>query len=145
MSTQQQHRSAPSDLMSLTTHDPEQLAEAWGIRLIETSKLDSRFNGMYLAQHRAIIMRADLDYWTRRSCLAHELGHARYGDSHHANPRAESRADRFAANLLIDPGQYLRLEQLHDGHTGAIAHELGITPHLLQVWKASTENAIKSA
>lgn len=145
MTTQQQHRSAPSTLTSLTTRDPEQLAEAWGIRLIETGKLDPRFNGMYLAQHHAIVLRTDLDYWTRRSCLAHELGHARYGDSHHANARAEARADRFAANLLIDPDRYLQLEQLHEGHEGAIAHELGITPQLLQVWKASTENILKSA
>ena len=145
MNTPQQHRSAPSALTSLKTRDPERLAEAWGIRLIETSSLDPRFNGMYLAQHHAIVLRTDLDYWTRRSCLAHELGHARYGDAHYANPRSEARADRFAADLLIDPDQYLQLEQLHDGHTGAIAHELGITPHLLQVWKASTENIIKSA
>ena len=80
MNTQQQHRSAPSTLTSLKTRDPERLAEAWGIRLIETNRLDPRFNGMYLERHHAIVLRTDLDYWTRRSCLAHELGHARYGD-----------------------------------------------------------------
>lgn len=145
MNTPQQHRSAPNDLKSQTIPEPEHLAEAWGIRIIETNQLDPRFNGMYLDHHRTILLRSDLDYWTRRSCLAHELGHARYGDTHFANVRAEARADRFAADLLICPEQYLRLEQLHEGHEGAIAHELGITPHLLQVWKSSAENFLRSA
>lgn len=145
MNFQQRRRSAPSDSMSRSLRDPDLLAEAWGIRVIETRKLDPRFNGMFLARHRAIILRADLDYWTRRSCLAHELGHAKYGDTHHANARAEARADRFAANFLIDPAQYAQLEQIHEGHLGGIAHELGVTPHLLQVWKDNLEHRIKSA
>lgn len=131
MNTPQQHKSAPTRSRSQKAPngiEPETLAEQMGIHIIETSELDPRFNGMYLHNHKVIVMRSNLDYWTRRSCLAHELGHAHYGDEIHGDPRAEARADRFAAHLLIDEESYRAAERLHDGHEGAIALDLGITP-----------------
>lgn len=148
MNTPQQPKNTPIRSKNRITRsdiDPESLAEQMGIRIIETSKLDPRFNGMYLHKHNVIVMRSKLDYWTRRSCLAHELGHAHYGDEAHGDPRAEARADRYAAHLLIDEDSYRAAERLHDGHEGAIALELGITPDLLRVWKRTTEqNAIRT-
>ncbi|MDN8624550.1 ImmA/IrrE family metallo-endopeptidase [Corynebacterium kroppenstedtii] len=69
------------------------------------------------------------------SILAHELGHAIHGDLGHGTPRQEARADRFAANLLITEDEYRQAEILYGPHPGAIAHELGVTNHLVAVWR----------
>lgn len=47
----------------------------------------------------------------------------------------ENRADRFAANLLITEDEYRQAEMLYGPHPGAIAHELGVTNHLVAVWR----------
>lgn len=115
--------------------DLDQLADALGVAVVETPYLDDGLNGQYLHHRRLILLRHGLDPWTRKSALAHELGHAYYGDNIHGDPRLERRADQFAAQILITPTEYRLAEKLHDGHTGAIAYELGVTPHLITVWK----------
>lgn len=77
-----------------------------------------------------------------RSTLAHELGHAYYGDDVNGDPRLERRADQFAAQILITPAEYRVAEILHDGNPGAIAYELGVTAHLIQVWRSVYEKVI---
>ena len=119
--------------------NPESLIESLGLTLIETRDLDPRFNAVYLHHRRAIVIQKDLDPYTRRCCLAHEIGHAVYGDTEHGNPRLERRADLFAANLLINIDEYAAAETLHEGNAGAIAHELGVTPNLLKLWKTDVE------
>lgn len=74
-----------------------------------------------------------------RCTLAHELGHAVHADDPHATgwlkARQECRADEYAARLLIDTTEYQLAEHLHGPHPGAIAAELGVTVHLVQVWR----------
>lgn len=115
--------------------DLDQLADALGVAVVETPYLDDGLNGQYLHHRRLILLRQGLDPWTRKSALAHELGHAWHGDDIHGDPRMERRADQFAAQILITPTEYRLAEKLHDGHIGAIAYELGVTPHLITVWK----------
>ncbi|WP_408931096.1 ImmA/IrrE family metallo-endopeptidase [Corynebacterium sp. YSMAA1_1_D6] len=75
-----------------------------------------------------------------RSVLAHELGHAHYGDTPtgngHYDQRQERRADEYAARLLINPHDFEAAATWHHGHLPAIADELEVTKHLLRVWKA---------
>ena len=111
------------------------LAAIMGVRIIETDRLDPRWNGQFSARHRAIVVRRSLDPWTKRSCIAHELGHAHYGDEQHGDPRAERRADRFAAQLLISEKAMRDAENITGPETGALAHHLGVTPNLIEVWK----------
>lgn len=115
--------------------DLDKLADALGVTVAETPHLDDGLNGQYLHHRRLILLHQGLDPWTRKSTLAHELGHAYYGDDIHGDPRMERRADQFAAQILITPDMYKNAEKLHDGHTGAIAYELGVTPHLVKTWK----------
>lgn len=115
--------------------DLDQLADALGVAVVETPYLDDGLNGQYLHHRRLILLRQGLDPWTRKSTLAHELGHAWHGDDIHGDPRLERRADQFAAQILITPDMYKNAEKLHEGHTGAIAYELGVTPHLVKTWK----------
>lgn len=115
--------------------DLDKLADALGVTVAETPHLDDGFNGQYLHHRRLILLRQGLDPWTRKSTLAHELGHAYYGDDIHGDPRLERRADQFAAQILITPDMYKNAEKLHEGHTGAIAYELGVTVRLVEVWR----------
>ncbi|MHD0036265.1 ImmA/IrrE family metallo-endopeptidase [Corynebacterium diphtheriae] len=63
------------------------------------------------------------------------LGHAWHGDDIHGDPRLERRADQFAAQILITPTEYRLAENLHEAHASGIAYELGVTPHLVEVWQ----------
>lgn len=114
--------------------DLDKIAELFGVRVGETTDLDPEWNGMYLHDRRLILIRKGLDYWKRRSVLAHELGHAFYGDEQHGDPRLELRADQYAARLLISEDEYRAAEHLHGPHPGAIAHELGVTPDVVTTW-----------
>ncbi|CAB0507709.1 ImmA/IrrE family metallo-endopeptidase [Corynebacterium diphtheriae bv. mitis] len=115
--------------------DLDKLADALGVTVAETPHLDDGLNGQYLHHRRLILLRQGLDPWTRKSILAHELGHAYYGDDIHGDPRLERRADQFAAQILITTSEYKAAEMLYGGNPGAIAYELGVTPHLVRVWQ----------
>lgn len=121
--------------------DLEELAQALGVSIAETPHLSDGLNGQYLHHRRLILLRSDLDPWTRSSTLAHELGHAYYGDDTNGDPRLERRADLWAAKLLISPAQYATAERLHGPHLGAIAWELGVTVDLVEAWKNAHEKA----
>ena len=93
--------------------------------------------GWYNHQTRRISLRKGLSYVQERCTLAHELGHDFY--RHAPNPgghnatKAERLADQYAADLLIDPQQLVELLQFHPTSPAAIAEELEVTQHLLNV------------
>ena len=95
--------------------------------------------GYYDHDRRLISLRADLRDRARRATLAHELGHAAAGDQRTGvdwlDQRAERRADEYAARLLISPEAYRAAEAERGPHLGAIARELGVTVHLVTVWR----------
>lgn len=113
----------------------DHLAEALNCRVIETDNLDPGLNALYLHHHRAIVIRRDLDPYTRRSCLAHELAHCFHGDEEHDDPRLERRANQWASRLLISEDEYAAAEQIHGPHPQAIAWELGVTPDVVITWR----------
>lgn len=98
--------------------------------------------GRWYPARRTISLRADLPARARRCTLAHELGHAVLG--HDAGPdlprwvveKQERAADRWAAETLISEDDYKSAEAALGPHPGAIAAELGVTVHLLEVWRA---------
>lgn len=90
--------------------------------------------GWYNHHRKQISLRHGMSTPQENSVLAHELGHAIHGDLGHGDTRQENRADRFAANLLISEDEYRQAEMLYGPHPGAIAQELGVTIHLVQVW-----------
>lgn len=119
----------------------EPLAAMLGVKIKESDDLHPGIDGIYLHQHRAIVIRRGLDPWVERSVLAHELGHTYYGDEDLNDPRLERRADLWAAKLLISPAQYAAAERLHGPHLGAIAWELGVTVDLVEAWRSAHEKA----
>ena len=115
--------------------DLDKIAELFGVHVIETNDLRPEWDGMYLHHRSLILIRKGLDYWKRRSILAHELGHVFYRDETHGDTRLEKRANEYAALLLISKDEYRAAELLHGPHPGAIAHELGVTPDVVNTWR----------
>lgn len=116
----------------------EPLAAMLGVKIKESDDLHPGIDGIYLHQHRAIVIRRGLDPWVERSVLAHELGHAYYSDEPTPDPvrdaRQEARANRWAANLLL-AGQDVEKALICNGnHIKPAAYELEVTATILRVW-----------
>lgn len=113
------------------------LAESMGVQL---RRHTGGPPGWYDHHARVISTRRGMSIQQYRSVLAHELGHAHYGDTPTGNgyydQRQERRADEYAAQLLISPIEFEAAATWHHGHLPAIADELEVTKHLLRVWKA---------
>lgn len=71
--------------------------------------------------------------------LAHEFGHFLHGDPCGESGRAEHRADRYAAEILVDPDLYRTAEQVFGPDPPRLAAELGVTTHILAVWRSTHE------
>lgn len=111
----------------------ETLAHTMGITVIETSKLGSTLNACFHPPTQTIFIKIGLDPVTRRCAIAHELGHAHYGHDC-STPGAERQADEWAAQQLLDVGDVEVVGWECEGSAAAMAAELGVTPHLLDLW-----------
>lgn len=102
--------------------------DALGLR-IEYAPLRNR-NGEYRHDLKRIRLREGMTERLLRWTLAHELGHAVFGDvpSKHGplNARQERRASEWAALRLIDINDYREVESLREGHVPSMAHDLGV-------------------
>ncbi|WP_414122837.1 ImmA/IrrE family metallo-endopeptidase [Corynebacterium nuruki] len=118
--------------------DPEQWAEEHQITVDEHAGGEK---GQRLPDG-SITIRSDLGPINRRCTLAHELGHHVHGDAptpdRHTYSRQERRAWEWAATFLIDAETYRQAELTVGCHPGALAAELGVTVHLIKVWRTMT-------
>lgn len=107
-----------------------QLAAQLGVR-VHVAHFDGRpeLLGFYSHDRKVIMLRMDLTPFEMRSVLAHELAHAYYGDAC-STGKLERRAERYAAQLLIEPAGYAAAEAI-DPHPAAIADELGVTEDIV--------------
>ena len=96
----------------------------------------------WLPQQRAVTVRHGMADAETLCALAHELGHAHYGDPAGHDRRYELRADRFAARLLISPVEYALAEQTYGTHPARLAAELGVTVHMIRVWRGMHQTKI---
>lgn len=72
-----------------------------------------------------------------KSVFAHELGHAFHRDeatSGFYTKRQEDRADRWAAELLINESDLKDACIWHNHHMSAVADELEVTHHILNTY-----------
>ena len=93
--------------MSPIEERPHDLLAQAGVELVETGKLDARYNACYHQATRTIIVRTGLDPATRTCAIGHELGHAANGDDC-SNSRAERLADDGIVARLDDRGEKRR-------------------------------------
>lgn len=126
------------------TYSVEAHLNETGARLIHSADplYDSFGNLVYAIYEydtHTIKMRYGVKPIHRRCLLAHEIIHAQYRDhltrlTYHA---AEHRADLEAAHNLIDPYQLDDLQRWKPDSPHAWCIELGVTPHILQVYLQS--------
>ncbi|HAT1445493.1 TPA: ImmA/IrrE family metallo-endopeptidase [Corynebacterium striatum] len=96
----------------------------------------------WLPHKRIITLRVGMDDVTTLCSLAHELGHAHYGDPPGHHGAHELRADRFAARILVNPAEYATAEALYGPQPSLIAHELGVTVKVLKTWQTLYERTL---
>lgn len=126
--------------LTISVPDLHRLAESMGVTL---RRHNGGKKGWYDHATLTISTRRGMSIQQYRSVLAHELGHAAYGDIPTGNgyydQRQERRADEYAARLLISPVEFEAAAAWHQGHLPAIADELEVTKHLLKTWNSLYE------
>ncbi|WP_342341596.1 ImmA/IrrE family metallo-endopeptidase [Corynebacterium mastitidis] len=127
---------------TLSTDDLICLAEADGIS-VEWHTGGPK--GMWIPSRRAISLRHGLDEIQSRCTLAHELGHAYYNHPGGHDPKHEAAADRRAAWLLVSASDYAHAEGIYGPVPARIAAELGVTVHLLGVWREMWDSCCSEA
>lgn len=119
--------------MGRPAYEPEVHLEKMGVALEEYPLRSAA--GLYIDEQQLVLVRPRLRKIHRRSVLAHEAAHA---EAKHCNsglltPKLERYADLIAARRLIDP-EHLSDLQLWRDDPGEWCLELGVTPHLLEVY-----------
>ena len=121
--------------MTISAVELHLLAESMGVQLQRHS---GGCPGWYDHRRRIISTRRGQSIGQYKSVLAHELGHAQYGDTPtgngHFDQRQERRADEYATRLLINTRDFRAAAIWHNGGLPAIADELEVTHHLLATW-----------
>ena len=100
---------------------------------IHAAHLDGDLLGFYSHHERRIYFDIRLTPMERVEVVAHELGHAYHGHSCD-DDLSERQADRRAALLLVDPEAYRSAER-ENPHPRHIAESLGLSVHLVKVWR----------
>lgn len=112
------------------------LARELDLRVIERAGANL---GGYHHGSRTIRLDPKMPRRVARSVLAHELAHHVFGDqpSPYGPVRAkqERRANEWAALRLITPEAFAEVEQLRDGHTASMAHDLDVMPELVEAFR----------
>ena len=111
-------------------YDPYEHAERLGIHVIY-GRLRTA-NGLWLPDHRTIVLKPRMRALVERTVLAHEMGHVCLGHRDD-RPKHEIQADRFAARHLICPHR-LRDVAASTPDLDQWALELQVTPHVLQTY-----------
>lgn len=105
---------------------------------VEYTHLRNR-DGEYRDDLKRIRLREGMTERLTRFVLAHELGHAAFGDVPSMfgseDARQERRADEWAALRLIELEEYREAEQLREGHLPSIAKDLGVVTRCIQAYQ----------
>ncbi|QNV40618.1 ImmA/IrrE family metallo-endopeptidase [Rothia amarae] len=116
-------------------YDPYEHADQLGLHVIEGNP--GKGNRGLWAGNGIIIIRPGLTCIQFRCTLAHEIVHAEYDPPiipRHLSPKAEAKADRIAAERLIDRKEFSRLAEMYFDNPTQLAFELGVTPKLLETY-----------
>lgn len=101
---------------------------------VEWDDLGPYRRGEYHDDSRLVRLNRSLTVAQATATLAHEIGHATFGDRC-TNPANERRAWEYGASLTISVPEYATAEDLVGCHTGALADALGVTPKLIEAWR----------
>lgn len=101
---------------------------------VEWRDLGSRRHGQYHHEGHLVVLNTRLTRAQATGALAHEVGHAVFGDRC-STPRNERRADEYGASLIILVKDYQAAERAVGPHVGALAEELCVTPRMIEAWR----------
>lgn len=110
------------------------LAATWGS--VCAAKLNDGMQGAWCSVYGIILLDDRLTDTQRRCVLAHEISHARHGDSGCTADRwVERRANMEASAMLINPVEYAFAEQLYEGNALMMAQELNVMPWVVGAYR----------
>lgn len=101
---------------------------------VEWADLGNYRRGEYHDDAKLIRLNQRLTRVQATATLAHEIGHATFGDRC-TNPVSERRAWEYGASLAVEVDEYAAAEALVGCHSGALADALGVTPKLIEAWR----------
>lgn len=96
--------------------------------------LGAKRRGEYRRHDNTIVLSPRLTGPQVVACLAHELGHERFGHRC-SSPANERRAWDYAAALVITPAEYAAAEERVGHDASGLAIELAVTPQLIEAWR----------
>jgi hypothetical protein len=96
--------------------------------------LGDRRRGEYRRRDNLIVLSPRLTRRQAVACLAHELGHERFGHGC-SSPANERRAWEYAAALVLTPAEYAAAEERVGPDAAGLAIELAVTPQLIEAWR----------
>lgn len=106
---------------------------------VEVCRLPRSIDGEYVHARRLIRIQRGLLTRPYRSTLAHECGHAVFGDMPTRfgpmHMKQERRAQTWAAMALIDLDDYRQAEHRHDGNAEAMAVMLDVTVDVIDAYQ----------
>lgn len=101
---------------------------------VEWADLGEVRRGFYSDDLGLIVLDSSLTRAQATATLAHEIGHAVFGDRC-STPKAERRAWEYGASLVVDVKDYQRAERIAGHCPSAVAAELGVTRRLVEAWQ----------
>lgn len=105
-----------------------------GLEVAWTFDLPSRCHGYYEPDNDLVVLNHRCTGAQAVSALAHEIGHAVFGDRC-STEAIERRADEYGASLVLTAGEYAAAEAEVGPHPGALARHLGVTRLLVLAWR----------
>jgi len=109
-------------------YDPYKHAEELGITVIHRSIRSA--NGLWIPDHRLIVIRKGMRVVHDRCVLAHEMSHAVLGHRQDS-PKHETQADNMAACNLLDYREVeAAMRWVSDLH--ALAAEMGVSARMMR-------------
>lgn len=130
------------DFRHMTYGDMRRWATSHHI-LVGSGTLRHSIQGAYDDENRAIVIDRGMSYTQKRCTFVHEWIHWTHRDTgcgSITDSRAENRARRLTAQLLIDPLEYASAENMYDGDTYRIASELDVTHQVVLDYQAHLDN-----
>ena len=118
----------------------EQLA--WQYGRVLTMPMSVGFQGAFDVETGTIYVSDQLSDIQRRCVLAHEISHAKHKDVRcRTNGYSERRADREAAQLLVNPLEYASAEIINDNLVW-LARELGVMPYIIRAYRSLLDDCV---
>lgn len=105
-----------------------------GLAVEWTCDLPGDCHGYYEDDDRLVVLNYRCTQAQALSALAHEIGHAEFGDRC-STEAVERRADEFGASLVLTAREYAIAEAEVGPHAGALARHLGVTRDLVLAWR----------